>query len=172
MNTTTAASRRQLVTCEAAGEHFAMDIASVERVLRYTAPSSVPNSAAWLRGVISHGARLVPVIDLRERLGLASPDVDARARIVVVTLEDGPLGVIVDAVHEVAAIDAASVEPPPAVYRGLSKEYVQGIVTRGERLFVLLDIARLVSSKERIEMRKAVAGDTKVEKAAKGGKHG
>lgn len=166
MTTTTASTRRQLVTCEAAGELFAMDIASVERVLRYAAPSSVPNSAAWLRGVISHGTRLVPVIDLRERLGLAAKDVDPRARIVVVTLEDGPLGVIVDAVHEVAAIDAAAVEPPPAVYRGLSKEYVHGIVKRGEKLFVLLDIARLVSSKERIEMRKAV------EKGKDGGKHG
>jgi chemotaxis signal transduction protein len=49
------------------------------------------------------------------------------------------------------------------VYRGLSKDYVHGIVKRGEKLFVLLDIARLVSSKERIEMRKVVE---------KGGKHG
>jgi purine-binding chemotaxis protein CheW len=168
MTTTTPATRRQLVTCEAASELFAMDIASVERVLRYSAPSSVPNSAAWLRGVISHGTRLVPVIDLRERLGLPAKDVDARARIVVVTLEDGPLGVIVDAVHEVAAVDGASVEPPPAVYRGLSKDYVHGIVKRGERIFVLLDIARLVSSKERIEMQKAVESV----KEKKGGKNG
>lgn len=153
---TTVATRRQLVTCESAAELFALDIHSVERVLRYTAPRQVPNSAPWLRGVISHGSRLVPVLDLRERLSLPPATEDQRSRIVVVTLEDGPVGVVVDAVHEVATVEASAVEAPPSVYRGLSKEFVQGIVRRGERLFVLLDVARLVSSTERLAMREAV----------------
>lgn len=153
---TTVATRRQLVTCEAAAELFALDIHSVERVLRYTAPRQVPNSAPWLRGVITHGARLVPVLDLRERLSLPVAPDDVRSRIVVVTLDEGPIGVIVDAVHEVATVEATAIEEPPAVYRGLAKEFVQGIVRRGERLFVLLDVDRLVSSTERLEMRAAV----------------
>jgi len=153
---TTVVTRRQLVTCEAAGEQFALDIQSVERVLRYTVPRQVPNSAPWLRGVIAHGSRLVPVLDLRERLSLPAAAEDVRARIVVVTLDDGPIGVIVDAVHEVATVEASAVEAPPSVYRGLAKEFVQGIVRRGERLSVLLDVGHLVSSTERIAMREAV----------------
>lgn len=154
---TTTLARRQLVTCEVDGELFALDILSVERVLRYTAPRAVPNSASWLRGVITHGTQLIPVLDLRERLSLAVSEDAPRARIVVVALEDGPVGVVVDAVHEVATVEAHAVEAPPAVYRGLAKEFVQGIVRRGEQLFVLLDVARLVTSTERLEMRKAVA---------------
>ncbi len=154
---TTATDRRSLVTCEAAGEHFALDVASVERVLRYAPPRHLPNSAEWLRGVIAVGDRLVPVLDLRERLGLAGETPTERSRVLVVRLEDGPVGFIVDAVHEVTAVDATAVEEAPAVYRGLAKEFVQGIVRRGEGLSILLDAARLVTSTERIAMRAVVA---------------
>ncbi len=155
--TTPAAERRQLVMCEAARELFALDVFAVERVLRYAAPRHLPNSASWLPGVITVGDKLVPVLDLRERLGLPTPPVPESARIVVVTLADGPIGLIVDAVHEVTSVDAAAIEEAPAVYRGLAREYVIGIVRRGERLHVMLDVARLVSSTERIAMREAVA---------------
>lgn len=156
---TTATDRRSLVTCEAAGELFALDVTHVERVLRFAAPRRLPNSASWLLGVIAVGDRLVPVLDLRERMGLAAMtarDV-ARARVVVVRLGDGPVGFIVDAVHEVVAVEGAAVEPAPSIYRGLAKEFVQGIVRRDEGLFILLDADRLVTSTERIAMRDAVA---------------
>lgn len=152
----TALAKRQLITCEAGGELFALDIHAVERVLRYTEPRRVPNSASWLRGVITQGAQLVPVLALRERLTLPGDADPQRARIVVVALDDGPIGVVVDAVHEVATVEPSAVEDPPAVYRGLAKEFVQGIVRRDDRLFVLLDVGRLVTSTERLEMRKAV----------------
>lgn len=154
--TAPAATRRPIVTCEAAGELFALDVFGVERVLRYEPPRHLPNSAAWLPGVIGVGERLVPVLDLRERLGLPAAPAGERARIVVVTLDDGPVGFIVDAVHEVTAVEAGAVEPPPPVYRGLARVYVQGIVRRGAQLYVLLDPTRLVSSTERIAMRDAV----------------
>jgi purine-binding chemotaxis protein CheW len=155
--TSTAADRRQLVTCEASGELFALDVFGVERVLRYTPPRRLPNSAAWLHGVTAIGDRLVPALDLRERLGLDAPPPTEQARFVVVVLEDGPVALIVDAVHEVLSVEGSAVEAAPSVYRGLAREYVQGIVRRGERIFVLLDAARLVSSQERIQMRDAVA---------------
>lgn len=153
---TTAATRRQLVMCEAATELFALDVFAVERVLRYTVPRHLPNSATWLPGVIAVANRLVPVLDLRERLGLPAPAVADSARIVVVTLDDGPIGLIVDAVHEVTSVDPVAIEEAPAVYRGLARDFVLGIVRRGERLHVLLDVARLVTSTERIAMHEAV----------------
>ena len=157
--TTPTATRRQLVTCETGGELFAVDIAAVERVVRYAVPRTVPNAAPWLRGVIAHGARLVPVLDLRERLSLPGASSPDHARILVVTLEDGPVGVVVDVVHEVVAVEPSAVEPPPKVYRGLAKEFVQGIIQRGDALFVVLDLGRLVTSTERVAMRKAVAAE-------------
>jgi purine-binding chemotaxis protein CheW len=154
--TTATDTRRSLVTCRAAGERFALDVGSVERVLRYSPPRALPNSAAWLRGVLSVGERLVPVLDLRERLGLpATTPVDA-SRIVVLALPAGRIGFVVDAVDDVVGIDAAAVAPPPPVYRGLAKAYVEGIVQREDRLYILLDPEQLVTSQERLAMVAAV----------------
>jgi purine-binding chemotaxis protein CheW len=158
--TSTAAERRQLVTCEASGERFALDVFGVERVLRYATPSRLPNSAPWLPGVVAIGGHLVPVLDLRERLGLPAPTPNDGARIVVVSLADGPVGLIVDGVHEVVQVEASAIEEAPGVYRGLAREYVAGLVRRDTRVFVLLDVERLVTSTERISMRDAVARES------------
>lgn len=151
--TTTTDTRRALVTCAAAGELFALDVASVERVLRYTAPRHLPNAAPWMVGVISVGDRLVPVLNLRERMGLPAAAPGASARIVVLTLDDGPVGFVVDAVDEVVSLDSSAVEETPAAYRGLAKEFVRGIVRRGEKLYILLAAERLVTSQERLALR-------------------
>jgi chemotaxis signal transduction protein len=153
---TTSASRRSLVTCSAAAERFALDVAQVERVLRYTAPRTLPNSAPWLRGVVTVGEQLVPVLDLRERLGLPAAPLGEDGRILVLALQRGRVGFIVDAVHEVLAVEPAAVQDAPEVYRGLAKEFVRGLVRRGADVYVLLDADHLVSSQERLAMTAAV----------------
>lgn len=154
--TTATDIRRSLVTCAAAGELFALDVATVERVLRYTVPRRVPNAAAWLVGVIAVGERLVPVLDLRERMGLPAAEPTAASRIVVLTLAEGPIGFIVDAVDEVVAVEANAVEDAPPVYRGLARTFVRGIVRRDEKLYILLAVDQLVTSPERLALRAAV----------------
>jgi len=154
--TATTDLRRSLVTCAAAGELFALDVATVERVLRFAPPRKVPNAASWMAGVITVGERLVPVLDLRERMGLPAAEPTASSRIVVLTLSAGAIGFIVDAVDEVVAVEAAAVQPAPPVYRGLARAFVQGIVRRSEKLYILLDADQLVTSQERLAMRAAV----------------
>jgi purine-binding chemotaxis protein CheW len=149
-------TRRSILTCAAAGELFALEVAVVERVLRYVAPRQLPNAAAWLRGVIAVGERLVPVLDLRERLGLPAPTPAPSARIVVLSRADGPVGFIVDRVDEVTTVELAQVEPAPPVYRGLAKEYVDGIVRRGEHLYILLAAEHLLTSQETLVLHAAV----------------
>lgn len=154
--TTATDTRRSLVTCRAAAELLALDVGAVERVLRYTAPRALPNSAPWLRGVIGVGERLVPVLDLRERLGLPAAAPSEASRIVVLALEAGRVGFIVDAVDDVVALEASAIAPAPPVYRGLAKAFVQGIVRRDERLYILLDAEHLVTSQERLALVAAV----------------
>lgn len=151
-----AATRRQLVTCEAAGERFALDIFMVERVLRWEPPRMMPNVAPWLRGVIDHGGRTIPVVELRERLGLPPAAADERSRILLLALPDGMVGLTVDAVLEVLTVGAEDLEEPPAIYRGLTRDYLQAVARQGERLFMVLDVTRLLTSTERIEMQQAM----------------
>lgn len=154
--TTATDTRRSFVTCRAAGELLAFDVGAVERVLRYTPPLAVPNSAPWLRGVIGISGRLLPVLDLRERLGLPTSAPDGSSRIVVLNGASGRIGFVVDGVEDVAAVDRASVEPAPEVYRGLARAFVQGILRRGTQLYILLDADHLVTSHERLALRAAV----------------
>lgn len=157
--TAAATERRQLVTFQAADELFAADIFAVERVLRWEAPRLLPNAASWLRGVIDHGGRTIPVVDLRERLGLPLAEATERARILLLVAGDALIGMTVDAVHEVVTIAADALEAPPAIYRGLAREYLQGVARHGDRLFVVLDVARLLTSTERVEMERAMPGE-------------
>lgn len=151
----------QLVTFQAADELFAVDIFAVERVLRHEAPRLLPNSAGWLRGVIDHGGRTIPVVDLRERIALPAAEATERSRILVITVGESLVGMTVDAVHAVLKVPDGAVEEPPPIYRGLASEYLRGVVRHGERIFVVLDAARLLSSSERIEMERALrAGRT------------
>lgn len=149
-------TRRQLVTCEAAGERFALDIFVVERVLRWETPRMMPNVAPWLRGVIDHGGRTIPVVELRERLGLPTAVADERSRILLLALPDGMVGLIVDAVLAVLTVGREELEEPPAIYRGLTRDYLQAVARQGEQLFMVLDVTRLLTSTERIEMQQAM----------------
>lgn len=151
----------QLVTFQAADELFAVDIFTVERVLRHEAPRLLPNAASWLRGVIDHGGRTIPVVDLRERLGLPAAEASERARILVMAAGDALVGMTVDAVHEVLALPEGALEEPPAIYRGLAREYLRGVARHGGRLFVVLDAGRLLTSAERIEMERALQTETR-----------
>lgn len=160
MTSGTAAARRQLVTFETAGELFAADIFAVERVLRYSPPRVLPNAAGWLKGVLEHAGTAIPVIDLRERLGLAGAPAGESSRILVVVAGDARIGVTVDTVHAVRTVEAAAIEAPPAIYRGLAKEYLEGVVRQDGEIFVVLATDRLLTSTERIEMGHAMAQAT------------
>jgi purine-binding chemotaxis protein CheW len=153
MTTTTDVS--QIVTFRLGDDLFAADIFSVERVLRYRDPTSIPNVPSWIEGVIDYQGRVVPVISLRRRFELEEALPAAETRILVLTVDGEWIAAIVDAVLDVSALDAASASPPPALFRGLAGEYLRGVVRRGDRLVIFLDVPRLLSTNERLALAAA-----------------
>jgi purine-binding chemotaxis protein CheW len=141
----------QLVVFRVAGAEFAFNIFQVERVLRYQAPERLPGAPAFLEGVLPYGDGVVPVIDLRKRTGVAAP-VEDETRVIIVELEQGRVGVAVDAVREVLRVPAERVSPPPALVRDLAAAYLSGIVRMAERTIVVLAASKLLASKERIAL--------------------
>ena len=159
----TPTNRVQLVTFRVAEELFAADIFAVERVLRYTPPRPIPNVPAWLEGVIDYRGRVLPVIDLRARFELPAAPSRESARILVVVAGDEWIGAIVDAVDEVVTVATDQFAPPPPLFKGLAKQYLRALVRRrnaGEPVMVLLDVAQLLTARERIVLEQAVAGAT------------
>lgn len=153
---TATAERRRLVTFQAAEEYFGADIFAVERVLRWEPPRLLPSVSPWLRGVIDHDGRTIPVVDLRERIGLPPAAADERSRILLVQVEGTVVGMAVDAVHAVVAVSPDAVEAPPPIYRGLAREYLEGVVRHGDRLHIVLAAGKLLTSTERIEMERVL----------------
>lgn len=150
---------QQLVTFKLGDDYFAADIYSVERVLRYQEPTPIPNVPAWMDGVIEYRGRIIPVIDLRLRFGLERVAPRPESRILVFSVGKEWIGAIVDAVLEVTSPTAEQLAPPPPLFRGLTAEFLRGIVRRGDRLIVFLEVTKLLSTDEQLVLeRVAEAG--------------
>jgi purine-binding chemotaxis protein CheW len=147
----------KLVVFRLGEDLFAADIFSVERVLRYAAPTSVPDMPPYIEGVMDYQGRVVPLVNLRLRFELPPAPAETETRTLVLNVGGEWIGVVVDAVSEVAPYDKEAVSPPPKLFRGLSAEYLKGIVRRGERLVIFLDVEQLLSSSERIALQEAGA---------------
>jgi purine-binding chemotaxis protein CheW len=145
----------QIVTFRLGGDLFAADIHGVERVLRWQEPTPVPNVPSWITGVIDYQKRVLPVINLRVRFEMARAEPTNETRVVVFNAGDHWVAGVVDAVLDVARLDASAVEPPPPLFRGLSAEYLKGIVRRDGKLVMLLHVSHLVSATERLALESA-----------------
>ena len=145
----------KLVIFELGGDLFAADVLAVDRVLRYTAPSAVPDVPAWVEGVIEHRGGVIPVIDLRRRLGVAEQSIGSGTRTLVLNTSAGHIAGIVDGVKEVAVLPTGAVTAPPPLFRGLSGEAIRGIAKVGERLVVVLDVERVLATAERVLAERA-----------------
>ena len=145
----------KLVTFQLGDDHFAADVHAVERVLRYATPTSVPDMPDYIEGVMEYLGRVVPVVNLRRRFEMANVDARSETRTLILNVSGEWIGVVVDSVTEVAPFDPAAVAPPPKLFRGLAREYLKGIVRRGDKLVIYLDVEKLLSSTERIALAEA-----------------
>jgi len=142
----------QLVTFRVGGEEFGLDVFQVHEILRYTEPTPMPKAPAFVEGVLDVRGTLVPVVDLRKRFELHEVPYDDDTRIILVDFQGERLGLIVDEVSEVLRVPETSVAPAPSYVRGLAAEFIRGIVRLESRLVVLLDLERILSSQERMQL--------------------
>jgi purine-binding chemotaxis protein CheW len=166
----------QVVTFRVGEDEFAADIMAVERVLRYVQPTVVPNLPEWVEGVIEYEGRVIPVIDLARRFeierevgaGEGSDGGASTRRVIVFAVGDEWIGAVVDSVLEVVVIPEDRLSPPPAIFRGLSAEFLRGLVRRADArrvaaqapeggLLIFLEVERLLSATERRVLQRAMA---------------
>ena len=136
----------QLVTFSISDEEFGVDILKVQEIIRTMEISKVPKAPDFVEGVINLRGKVIPIIDLRCRFGLAHKPHDKNTRIIVIEMTDVIVGFVVDAVSEVLRIPAGTVEPPPPVVAGMDSEYISGVGKLENSLLILLDLDKLLSS--------------------------
>jgi purine-binding chemotaxis protein CheW len=141
----------QVVAFRVGPQEFAFEIGQVERILRYEAPSAVPNAPDYLEGLVPYAGGVVPVVDLRKRMGLDATVRDD-TRLMVLRLDEQRIGVLVDQVREVMRLDSTTIAAPPPIVRGLAAAYIAGIISRSGRTILILNAQRLLSSTERLAL--------------------
>lgn len=147
-------STRQYLTFELLDAVYAVDIASVTELLEHRELTVVPLMPAFLVGVLNLRGRVVPVVDLAQRLGRGRTVLGRRTSIVIVRVDRGDgspaqdVGVLADTVEEVVALSAADVEPPPDFGAGVPAAALLGMARRDGRFLLVLDIARVLDVRE------------------------
>lgn len=136
----------QLVTFSIGSEEFGVDILKVIEIIRTMEITKVPKAPAFVEGVINLRGLVIPIIDLRRRFGLENKAGDADTRIIVIEINGMSVGFVVDSVSEVLRIPVNTVEPAPPVVAGMDSDYISGVGKLEDRLLILLDLDKLLSS--------------------------
>ncbi|MHC1711969.1 MAG: chemotaxis protein CheW [Solidesulfovibrio sp.] len=138
----------QLVTFTISSEEFGLDILKVQEIIRTMDITKVPRAPDFVEGVINLRGKVIPIIDLRKRFGMDSKPHDSQTRIIVVEINAMVVGFVVDSVSEVLRIKSNTVEPPPPIVSGIDSEYISGVGKLENRLLILIDLDRLLSTTE------------------------
>ena len=132
---------QQLVVFSLGSEEYGLPITAVQEIIRYTTPRTIPSSPPSVRGVINLRGKIIPVCDLKQRLGLYGED-GGEGKIVIIEAGSVTAGLIVDEVEEVLTVEAEQLEDAPANNEG----YITAVAKVGDRLLVLLDLVKLFSA--------------------------
>lgn len=144
--------KKQYLTFKLADELFGMELSQTREVIEYEGVTKVPLMPGFLNGVINLRGEVVPVIDLAIRLGRSPIEIKKRTCIIIVEHNhegyDLTLGLLADAVSEVAEIDDSDIEDAPAFGAKIRAEFIQGIAKKNEEFVILLDANRTLSARE------------------------
>ncbi len=147
----------QLVVFDVGKEVYGVDISRVQEIIRMQAITRVPGAPPFVEGVINLRGKIIPVIELHHRFGLASSDAGTDGRIVVVETEGHVVGMVVDSVSEVMRISTECIEPPSAIVAGADTDYMRGIAKLEGRLIILLQLDKVLTSEQRASLQDAFA---------------
>jgi len=127
-------------------EQYALDILEIKEIVRLHAITPVPRSAPWLKGIVTLRGVIVPIFDLRSRLGLTEIEHGPETRIVVVYRGEEFAGLIVDRITQVMRLPVETIEPPPQTIGLVEAEYLRGVARFRDQLVILLNLPRVVEA--------------------------
>jgi purine-binding chemotaxis protein CheW len=142
----------QLVTFQISDELYGVNIMDVKEIVRVQEIRSIPNAPGYVEGLFNLRGEIIPIISLHKRFHLRKAqlgeDEELLSGFIIIDIDGMKLGVIIDKVERVVAIEAQNIQPPPQMLTGIGAEYIQGVVNRESGYLILLDIRKLFSAKE------------------------
>ena len=142
----------QLVVFNLANEDYGVDIGAVDGIVKMQAITKVPQAPDFVEGITNMRGEVLPVLDLRKRFGLPLSETTKDTRIVNVEVDGVKVGMVVDAVTEVLRVAEEEVEPPSPLVTTVDSAFITGIAKVDERLIILLDLERVLTTEEQVEL--------------------
>ena len=139
------------VTCRMVDNHVAFPVKFIQEIVRPETITRVPHAPYPVRGILNLRGRVIPVVDLRVRLGLPPRELDAQSRIAVTSLQQRMLGLLVDGVEQVVSIDRLKIEDAPADVMTDQSGYIVGVYQHEGTLLILLDVEQVLTVPDGLE---------------------
>lgn len=129
-------------------EEYGIRILKVQELRGYESVTTIANTPAYIKGVVNLRGVIVPIIDMRIKFNLSAPVYNEFTVVVILIIEGHTLGMVVDSVSDVITLAHDDVKPAPKMGSAIDTEYLLGLGTLDERLIILIDIDRFMSSNE------------------------
>jgi purine-binding chemotaxis protein CheW len=137
----------EFLTFRLGTEEYGIDILRVQEIRSYEQPTRIANAPHFLKGVVNLRGVIVPIVDLRLKLGCDSAEYNGFTVVIVLNVKGRVVGAVVDSVSDVMELQGESIKPAPEVSATtVDTTYITGIANVGDRMLILMDIESLMSS--------------------------
>jgi purine-binding chemotaxis protein CheW len=128
------------------GEEYGIDILRVQEIRGYEQVTRIANAPEFIKGVVNLRGIIVPVVDMRIKFNLGTPTYDAFTVVIILNIANRIVGMVVDSVSDVTTLSAQQIRPAPQMGTTLDTDCLIGLGTLDERMLILIDIEKLMSS--------------------------
>jgi purine-binding chemotaxis protein CheW len=130
------------------GEEYAVDILKVQEIRGYHNVTRIANVPDFIKGVTNLRGAIVPIVDLRIKFALADYSYDEHTVVIVLNIGSRVVGIVVDGVSDVLTLTPGQIKPAPDFGAQLATDYLMGLAAVDERMLILVDIEKLMTSRE------------------------
>ena len=138
----------QVVSFRLGAEDYAVAIVTVKEIILFGGITAVSQMPACILGVINLRGQVIPVVDLRVRLGLTVGPLDELSRIMIARLEERVVGLVVDSVSQVMKIPTAAIQPAPELISGPAQRFISGIARLEQGMIICLDMPKILDRED------------------------
>ncbi len=142
----TVALGREFLTFRLGAEEYGIDILRVQEIRGYEQPTRIANAPSFIKGVINLRGVIVPIIDLRLKFGLENAEYNTFTVVIILNIASRVVGIVVDQVSDVIELTGEQIKPAPEFSGEIDASFIQGLGQVGERMLILTDIEKLMSS--------------------------
>lgn len=146
----------QYLTLRLGNEEYAIDILRVQEIRSYEEPTRMVNAPSFIKGVVNLRGVIVPIVDLRMKLGLEKVEYNDFTVVIILNVRGTVIGAVVDSVSDVVTLSADMIKPAPQFETTLDSRFITGLANVGERMLIVMNMEAMLSSAE-MGMLKTVA---------------